>query len=126
EGEAQVGSYGRLSSGVQFGIQRGDVAAYVAAQGLDDRGWRQHSPSQLARLYADIGWRKDGNEVHVVLSGASNFFGVVAATPIELLQKDWTSVYTFPQTTLSQTALAAANGRFMVTDEWTLQGNIYA
>ena len=126
EGDVQVGSYGRFSSGVQFGIQRGEVAAYVAAQGLDDRGWRQHSPSQLARLYADIGWRKDGNEVHVVLSGASNFFGVVAATPIELLQKDWTSVYTFPQTTLSQTALAAVNAKLMATDSWTLQSSIYA
>jgi iron complex outermembrane receptor protein len=126
EADLQVGSYGRLNGGLQFGKQRDDVAVYVAAQGLSEQGWRQQSPSQLARLYADIGWRRDGNEVHLVLSGASNFFGVVAATPIESLQRDWSSVYTFPQTTLNQTALAAVNGKFMVAENWTLQSNVYA
>ena len=107
EADFLLGSYGRLSAGVQFGKQRDDVAVYVAAQGLTEQGWRQHSPTRLARLYADVGWRRDGNEVHLVLSGASNFFGVTAAAPIELLQQDWTSTYTFPQTTLNQTALGA-------------------
>jgi iron complex outermembrane receptor protein len=124
--EFQLGSYGRLNGGVQVGIQRGDVAVYVAAQGLDERSWRQQSPAQLARVYADIGWRHDGNEVHLVLSGASNSFGVVASTPIELLQRDWASIYTSPQTTLNQTALAALNGKFLVAENWTLQSNVYA
>ena len=121
----QLGSYGRINGGVQFGMQQGDVALYVAAQGLDERGWRQQSPSELARVYGDIGWRHDGNEMHLVLSGASNSFGVVAATPIERLQRDWTSIYTWPQTTLNQTALAALNGKFMVAENWTLQSNVY-
>ena len=125
EVEFQLGSNGRINGGVQFGIQQGDVAAYVAAQGLDERGWRQQSPTQLARIYADIGWRHDGNEVHLVLSGASNSFGVVAAAPIELLQRDWASIYTWPQTTVNQTGLAALNGKFMVAENWTLQSNVY-
>ena len=123
--EFQAGSYGRLHGGVQVGIQRDDIALYVAAQGLDERGWRQQSPAQFARVYADIGWRHDGNELHLVLSGASNYFGVVAAAPIELLQRDWSSIYTWPQTTLNQTALAALNGKFTVADNWTLQSNVY-
>src|SRR5205085_9217377 len=85
--EFQLGSYGRINGGVQVGMQQGDVAVYVAAQGLDERGWRHQSPAQLARVYADVGWRHDGSEVHLVLSGASNSFGVVASTPIELLQR---------------------------------------
>ena len=89
EGEFLLGSYGRISTGLQYGIQKGDVAAYIAVQGLNETGWRQHSPSQLARVYADVGWRHDGNEVHVIFGAASNFFGVVAAVPIELAQRDW-------------------------------------
>jgi iron complex outermembrane receptor protein len=123
--EFLAGSNGRLNAGVQVGIQRDDIALYVAAQGLDERGWRQQSPARLARAYADIGWRHDGNEMHLVLSGASNYFGVVAATPIELLQRDWSSIYTWPQTTLNQTALAALNGKFLVAENWTLQSNVY-
>lgn len=125
EGEVRGGSYGRLSTGLQFGIQKGDVAAYIAVQGLDERGWRQQSPARLARVYADIGRRNDGNELHLVVSGASNFFGVVAATPIELLQRDWSSIYTSPQTTLNQAALVALNGKFSLADDWTVQSNVY-
>ena len=125
EGEVQGGSYGRLSAGLQYGIQKGDVAAYIAAQGLDERGWRQQSPARLARVYSDLGWRNDGNELHLIVSGASNFFGVVAATPIELLQRDWSSIYTSPQTTLNQAALVALNGKFAVAENWTVQSNVY-
>jgi iron complex outermembrane receptor protein len=125
EGEFQTGSNRRLSGGMQFGVQKGDVAAYIAVQGLDDRGWRYQSPAQLARLYADIGWRNDGNEMHLVVSGASNFFGVVAATPFELLRQDWSAIYTWPQTTQNQTALVALNGKFAIAENWTLQSNVY-
>jgi iron complex outermembrane receptor protein len=125
EGELLYGSYGRVSAGVQFGARRDDVALYVAAQGLTENGWRKHSPAQLARLYTDIGWRNDGNEMHLVLSAASSRFGVTAAAPIELLQRDWTATYTFPQTTQHHTLLAALNGKFMINDSWTLQGNVY-
>ena len=50
---------------------------------------------------------------------------VVAATPIELLQRDWTSIYTWPQTTTNQNILAAINGKYLLTDNWTLQSNVY-
>ena len=123
--EFQAGSYGRITGGVQFGMQKDDVAVYIAAQGLNETGWRQQSPSELARVYADVGWRRDGNEVHLVFSAASNFFGVVAAAPIELLQRDWTSIYTWPQTTLNQNVLAAINGKFTIAENWTLQSNAY-
>ena len=126
EGEFLLGSYGRISTGMQYGIQKDDVAAYIAVQGMNETGWRPQSPSELARVYADIGWRHDGNEVHVTFGAASNSFGVVAATPIELLQQNWSSIYTWPQTTLNQNIFGSVNGKYMVTDNWTLQGNFYA
>ncbi len=125
EAEFQGGSYGRLNGNVQFGMRKDDVALYIAAQGLNERGWRQNSPSELARVYGDVGWRHDGNEMHLVLSAASNSFGVVSAAPIELLQRDWTATYTWPQTTQNQNILAAINGKYLLADNWTLQSNVY-
>jgi iron complex outermembrane receptor protein len=125
EADFQGGSYGRINGNIQFGMRKDDMAIYIAAQGLNERGWRQQSPSQLARVYADVGWRHDGNEMHLVLSAASNAFGVVAATPIERVQNDWTSIYTWPQTTTNQNILAAINGKYLLADNWTLQGNVY-
>jgi iron complex outermembrane receptor protein len=126
EGEFLGGSYGRISTGLQYGIQKGDVAAYIAVQGLNDRGWRDNSPAQLARLYTDIGWRHDGNEVHVTFAAAANTFGVTAAAPIELLQQNWAATYTFPQTTVHENFLGTINGKYMLSENWTLQGNFYA
>jgi iron complex outermembrane receptor protein len=125
QGEFQGGSFGRLSTGLQYGANKDNVALYIAVQGLNDNGWRQHSPARIARGYADLGWRNDGNEVHLVLSAASSFFGVTAAAPIELLQRDWTATYTWPQTTQHETILAALNGKFVLADNWTLQSNAY-
>src|SRR3954463_16099570 len=39
EGEYLLGSYGRISTSMQYGIQKGDVAAYIAVQGLNETGW---------------------------------------------------------------------------------------
>src|ERR1044071_1266937 len=41
----------------QWGLEDGAVSFYGAAEGVTDEGWRFHSQSNLARLYADAGWR---------------------------------------------------------------------
>lgn len=123
--EGNGGSYGRFGGAVQYGAQKGDWSAYFSAQGMNDDGWRVKSPTELARMYADIGWRNDQAEFHLVTSAAHNTFGAIAATPIQLLQQNWNSVYTTPQTTQNDMALVALNGKYALTDAWSLQGNIY-
>jgi iron complex outermembrane receptor protein len=125
EAEAMGGSFGRRQASVQYGKQSGDVAVYVAAQGVQDNGWRFESPSEVARLYADLGWKGDRSEVHLIANGAANLFGVVGPTPVELLDIDRRSVFTFPQTTRNQLAMLSLNGQHAATDEISLQGNVY-
>ena len=125
EAEAQGGSFGRIQGAMQYGAQMGNWSAYFAAQGLNDDGWRQKSPTSLARMYGDIGWRNDQMEFHLFGGAASTSFGAVAATPIQLLNRDWTSIYTNPQTTHNDMAMIALNGKYALTDNWSLQGNIY-
>jgi len=125
EAEAEGGSFGHFSGGAQYGFQSGDYAAYFAVQGQHEDGWRQQSPSSLARGYADIGWKNDGAEIHLIGAAASSDFGVAAATPIQLLDLDTTSIYTTPQTTDNKMALLALNGSYAFSDTWSVQGNVY-
>src|SRR5262249_46762132 len=125
EADVQGGSFGRVQGGMQYGAKQGDVAVYVAAQAGKDDGWRFQSPAELARIYADIGWKGERSEVHLVANGASNFFGVVGPTPVELLARDDRTVYTFPQTTRNQMGLLSLNGQHAVTDTFTVQANTY-
>lgn len=125
EAEAEGGSFGHFSGGAQYGFQSGDYSGYFAVQGSREDGWRQQSPSSLLRGYADIGWQNDGAELHIIGAAAMSNFGVTAATPIQLLALDPTSIYTTPQTTDNKMALLGLNGSYALSDAWSLQGNVY-
>jgi iron complex outermembrane recepter protein len=125
EFDASGGSYGRVGGWLQYGIRNGEWALYIAGQGLKDDGWRYQSPSRIARFYGDLGWKGTDAEVHLVASAADNFFGVVGPTPVELLNNDYRSIFTWPQTTKNQAQLLALNGRYAITDHWTVQSNLY-
>jgi iron complex outermembrane receptor protein len=123
--ELQGGSYGRVSGTLQHGSRHGDIATYAAAEGLTDRGWRYQSPARLKRAYGDLGWLGEGNEIHLSGGVASNFFGVVGPTPIQMLAQDYKSIFTWPQTTKNQIAFAQLNGKFALSGPWSMQAGAY-
>jgi iron complex outermembrane receptor protein len=125
EFDASGGSYGRVGGSLQYGVRNGEWGLYLAAEGLKDDGWRLQSPSRLARFYGDLGWKGTDAEIHLVTSAADNFFGAIGPTPVELLANDYRAIYTWPQTTKNQAELIALNGRYSVTDHWTVQSNLY-
>lgn len=123
--ELQGGSFGRASGSVQYGGRKDNVAVYVAAEGLSDRGWRYQSPSRIRRFYGDVGWQANGNEIHVSAGAASNFFGVIGPTPVQMLAQDYKSIYTWPQTTKNKMAFGAVNGKFDLSGPWSMQIGFY-
>jgi len=125
EGNVQGGSYGRFTGDAQYGLQIGDTSVYLAAQGLHDGGWRHSSPADLSHVYADFGWKGDGGELHLLAAGASDSFGVAAATPVQLLDLDRRAIFTTPQTTDNKMGLVALNGKYALSDDWLLQGILY-
>ncbi|HEY0330212.1 MAG TPA: TonB-dependent receptor [Rhodopseudomonas sp.] len=125
EAEGQGGSFGRVQGAMQYGAESGNWSTYLAAQALTDNGWRQASPAKIGRFYGDLGWRDDGAELHLFGGMASSSFGVAAATPVQMLSRDWSSVYTTPQTTNNDVAMIGLNGKYALSEAWTLQGNLY-
>lgn len=126
EAEAFGGSYGRVQGSVQAGGQKGNVSAYAAFESAYDRGWRDFAnSSHVNRMYVDVGARNDQTEFHVNFTGASNLLGNVAATPIQLLNQRWSSVYTWPQSTLLQLAFVNATLNHTISDTWSFQGSAY-
>ncbi|HEY6620475.1 MAG TPA: TonB-dependent receptor [Steroidobacteraceae bacterium] len=126
EDETSGGSFGRIGTSIQAGGQNGNKSGYIAADAIDDAGWRQYSPSQLRRLYADAGLRGDDNtEFHLTLTEADNHFGAAAATPTEMLSQDWSSVYTIPQTTHNQLTFLTASASWKPSDTLTYQAVAY-
>src|SRR5262249_22590252 len=101
-------------------------SAYVYADAVNDAGWRDFSSSsQLRRIYADVGARGPDTEFHVSFTGFDGNLGAVAATPVQMLNQSWSSVYTWPQTTHQSLAFLQANGSWKPTDTFSVQGNAY-
>ncbi|WP_283807835.1 TonB-dependent receptor [Bradyrhizobium mercantei] len=126
EAELFGGSYGRVQGSVQSGGQRDNISAYAAFEHAYDRGWRDYAnQSHINRMYVDVGARNDDTEFHVNFTGASNLLGNVAATPVQMLNQRWSSVYTWPQTTLLQLAFINATLNHNFSDTWSFQGNAY-
>jgi iron complex outermembrane receptor protein len=121
-----VGSYGRVQGGAQAGVQAGNLSAYVAADAIHDNGWRDFSSdSKVRRMYVDLGARNDTTEFHINFTGADNRLGGTVATPVELLNQRWSSVWTWPQITHLQLAFLTTSLSYQPTDTLSFQGNAY-
>jgi iron complex outermembrane recepter protein len=123
--EVSGGSYGRVGTTVEAGGENGNFSGYFTADAIDDAGWRDDSPSTLRRMYADLGARGDQTEFHVTFTAADNTFGAAAATPEQMLNQDWSSIYTIPQTTHNQLAFLTGSAAWKPSDTWTFQAITY-
>jgi iron complex outermembrane recepter protein len=119
------GSYGRVGTTVEAGGEVGNFSGYFTADAINDAGWRIDSPSTLRRMYADLGARGDQTEFHVTFTGADNIFNGTAATPVQMLNQNWSSIFTNPQTTHNQLAFLTASATWKPSDTWTYQAVAY-
>jgi iron complex outermembrane receptor protein len=122
---AQGGTYGHGMGTAEYGFAVGDLSFYGTAEAVTDSGWRLHSPSDIVRLYTDVGWQTGNSELHLVASGSVSGLGVVGPAPIELLQQASNSVYTYPQTTHNLIGSLALNDKTRLSGNWQLEASVY-
>ena len=123
--ELYGGAFGRRSATVETGLTKDNVSFYLGADALGDDGWRDHSPSYLHRVYADVGMKGSLGEFHLAFTGASNDFGNVGPTPIQLLEERWENVYTTPQSTHNELAFLTGTFSSRLTAKTSLEGALY-
>lgn len=125
EVEILGGSFGRKQVGIQVGAQRGAFAAYVAAEGIEEDGWRDFSPAEVKRAYMDFGFKGSRVEAHFNLTMADSFAGATAATPVEILALRDSGTFTSPQTTDINVVMPSFNAAIKMTDTMTVSALAY-
>lgn len=123
--DSRFGSFGHAQGGVAVGASSGNWGAFIASEYITDDGFRDFSPAELKRLYADIGVKGDGSEFHLNYSGASNSYGVTAAVPESLLDLGWDRTFTSPQTTDNRMSMLSLNGTVKATNTLSFSGVAY-
>ena len=119
------GSYGRIAGSLQHGQVIGPWSFYFAGEGLKDDGWRYKSPSEIGRVYADLGYRSPDSEFHIIAQGAKTFFGAASATPVDLSHVDPRAIFTNPQTTSTELGQVQVTGKVSLSPTWDLAGTAY-
>jgi iron complex outermembrane receptor protein len=125
QADIRAGSFYRAQEELQYGKQVGDWSVYMAATQINDGGWRVDSASQLTNFYGDVGYKANGFESHLQLTAADTQFGAAVFTPIQLLQNNWSSVYTLPQTTYNKMGMLSWTGSYAYSPTLSFQGGAY-
>lgn len=123
--ELSGGSFGRIQASAQYGRQSGNTAGYVTVNGLNEKGWRDGSPSQLRQIYGDIGWRGEKTEVHFNVLGADNVLTGAGTTPVDLLAASRSALFTNPNEQRNKYLRLSLSGTHEVSDHITLQASAY-
>ncbi len=119
------GSFDQIQGDLQYGIQRGDQALYVAGSVIHQDGWRDLQSTDIQNLYADYGIRHDGNEIHLDLTTANSVINGPGTAPIQLLDVDSAAQFTAPNAIANRSVQASVRANFAVSDVLSVQAQGY-
>ena len=123
--EALGGSFSRYRTVGEYGKQFGNWAIYAGVSAFGEQGYRQHSPSNAQNLFADLRNKEADHEVGVnVTLGRSTLYGN-GPVPIELLQNDRSSVFTWPDITQNSLLMVNADASQQLGGRVAMQGTAY-
>ena len=120
------GSFARRSIDAAFGARSEHFAAFVAARGLDQDGWRVLSSDRLRQLYADFSVRGDRLTLDLSYTGANNALHGESPSPVQELAVDRRLIFTSPQLNANQLNFLTLNGIYKATSTLSFQGDLYA
>jgi iron complex outermembrane receptor protein len=123
--EGSGGSFGLWAVEAVYGGFHGPIDWFVAADALGEDGWRDESPTDLRRVFAKLGWRRDRTDLE--LSGILADNGLIGngLAPESLLARDRSAVHTFPDETENRMQLVNLRGSHGLTERLLLSANAF-
>ena len=111
---------------------------YLAGTVFAEDGWRDDSPSDVGQIFGKLGWERERGSLIVSLAHANNSLTGNGLQDFRLLERDYASIYTKPDTTDNRSTLLnvalrrqlrrgfalVANGYYRDTRTDTLNGDI--
>jgi outer membrane receptor protein involved in Fe transport len=111
---------------------------YAAGTVFAEDGWRDDSPSDVRQFFGKVGWERERGSVAVSLGHADNSLTGNGLQDFRLLENDYPSIYTKPDTTDNRSTLLnvairrelrpgfslTANGYYRDISTGTLNGDI--
>jgi outer membrane receptor protein involved in Fe transport len=123
-GSLTYGSSGRKAVQSEYG---GGKATgfnwFLAANAFHESGWRVDSPSDVRQGFARLGWRTDKTDLALTMSYAYNTLIGNGLQDYRLLEANYSSVYTIPDTTADRSPSFNMIVRHTFSNALTFSGN---
>ena len=118
------GSFGRKAAEFEAGGHGRNADFFVAGHALDERGWRDHSPTSIRQLYGKAGWQDATADLDVSLALADNSLQGTQALPASMLGNP-RSAYTWPDRTENTMQFLTARASRYIGERVLLAGLAY-
>ncbi|WP_375287266.1 TonB-dependent receptor [Sphingomonas sp.] len=124
--DISYGSFDRKIARATVGGQSaGGFHWFGSADYFSETGWRDQSPSRAGQLFGKVGWGDTRTDVALSGSFADTDLNGNGLQELRLLERDRTSVYTYPDNTRNRAWLANATLRHRFGDRVTLDANAF-
>jgi outer membrane receptor protein involved in Fe transport len=104
------GSWSRVLARASGGMHGERFGVFAAAQGFDEQGWRDLSPSHAAHAFIDGSYASAGTTLDLSLLGASTSLVGNGPAPEQLLAINRRAIYTAPDRTENQLVMGTLRG----------------
>lgn len=124
--ELQAGSFGRVSTELTHGRKLGeDGHLFLALGGLNEDGWRDHSPSRVRQLFAKVGQDRGKLSWDLSFTHGDNKLVGNGLLPESMLLQNREQVYTRPDRTTNRMSMLTLNASYQVSDQQTISMTAY-
>jgi outer membrane receptor protein involved in Fe transport len=126
-GQADIsgGSFGTVQGDLQYGIQSGNQALYVAGSVVHQDGWRDLQSTDIQNFFGDWGIKQNGVEIHLDLTAANSGINGPGTAPIQLLAVDSRAQFTAPNAIFNRYIQAAVRSNIDINDTLSVQAQAY-
>jgi iron complex outermembrane receptor protein len=125
EASLSGGSFGRHRLELAHGAKWGGTHAFAAVTGFEENGWRDSSPSRVHNFFGKVGQSTSKMEWDLAVTyGKTNLVGN-GLLPEPMLGVRREQIYTRPDITRNEMAMAALNGAYWLTADQRLSGLLY-
>ncbi len=119
-GEVLSGAWGRQQVQVSNGINNGMFGLFTAYNHFEEDGWRRNSPSNLRQLYNNATMRFSRGEINLSALTVDTELVGNGMLPYEMAETNRKWVFTSPDQSTNKLDHYNLNGRWDVTDNFTI------
>jgi iron complex outermembrane receptor protein len=124
--ELQAGSFGRVSTEFTHGRKLAEGGhLFLALAGLNEDGWRDHSPSRVRQLFAKVGQDRGKLSWDLSFTHGDNTLVGNGLLPESMLLQNRRQAYTRPDRTENRMSMLTLNASYQLSDVQTISMTAY-